>query len=118
MVQESPDRIRELIRKKGLTQAEFAAKLGISQQQVSNLLSGKRAWTQKTWEATAKALGITPMELYGETVSKDSDTVPVLLVFEKLDYERLSEEARRMMVDVPSLLKFAAAEFLEKKREK
>ncbi len=50
-------KIREVLKEKGLTQAELATRMGVTAAQVSKLLSGKMNLELKTIDAIQQALG-------------------------------------------------------------
>jgi transcriptional regulator with XRE-family HTH domain len=57
--------VRRIREKKGLTQEEFAAKSGFSQQYISGLERGHRNPTVITLYELAAALGVSHLELVG-----------------------------------------------------
>ncbi len=59
-------RIKELIKEKGLTQAEFAEKLGISRVGLNQIINGKPSYS--TLEKIAAALGVEIGDLFAPSV--------------------------------------------------
>ena len=57
-------RIKELLKEKGATQKELANKMGMSEGNLSNILSGKFAPTLDTLQRIAEALGVDIAELF------------------------------------------------------
>jgi transcriptional regulator with XRE-family HTH domain len=53
------NRIRVLMREKGVSQHELARRLGMTQAQVSRLLAGKSEWKVQRWRDALKVLGAT-----------------------------------------------------------
>ena len=62
-----PDNIDRLISMRGLKQGAVAVKAGFSNQQLSDMLNGRRIIKPCDVVSIAKALGVTPNELYGIT---------------------------------------------------
>lgn len=62
-------KVRELRKKKGMTQAELSKKSGVAQQTVSNIESGRNEPSGTTIGMLASALGCTADELIGNTQS-------------------------------------------------
>ena len=58
------DNLRELMREKGITQAELAEKLGIGQPAISMMLQRQCRPQKQTVLRLAKALGVEPSELW------------------------------------------------------
>lgn len=60
------ERIHQLIWRERISQASFAARLGISQSTMSKKLRGERPWYTAELVAAAGALGVTVGSLFGE----------------------------------------------------
>ena len=58
--------IRTLIQKSGMKQKAIAQKCGFSEQEFSNMLNGRKVIMGEHIPAIAKALGVTPNEIYGK----------------------------------------------------
>jgi len=58
--------------KKGLSQAELHRKSGVSQSQISDIISGEKSPTLRTMEKLAVALGVTVGQLIGEELKSKS----------------------------------------------
>ena len=61
------EKIKERLKKLGLSQNALAKKAGLSQSGLSTILSGKAKPREDSMEAIAKALGCTVADLYDET---------------------------------------------------
>lgn len=88
---EIADRIKELRRKKGISQKDLAQKLGTSPQNLAQYESGKRQPKLETLEKIANVLGVSSYELQGIT-SNDilkslSDTTSFYNYLHALGYE-------------------------------
>lgn len=59
-------RLRAIRKWKGLTQVEIAERTGLAQGYISDLDSGRKAGTDETMKAVAKALGVDPAWLAQE----------------------------------------------------
>ncbi|MEJ2410017.1 MAG: helix-turn-helix transcriptional regulator [Novosphingobium sp.] len=70
----SADRLRAQMALHGLSQAELARRVGISQQTIAHLVSGQ-AFGSKHIHQIARALGTTPAYLMRETDDPSSDAV-------------------------------------------
>lgn len=68
LVQDTPDRIRALRERAGLTQDELAAKLGVNRSAVCRWERGRRR--RPPVEAIAEALNMTPAEFYAARIPK------------------------------------------------
>ena len=60
------DRLRELMAERGLTQAELAAKVGVGQPAIANMLGRTCRPQRKTVAKLATALGVEPTALWAE----------------------------------------------------
>ncbi len=63
------DRLRELMAERGLTQVELAAKVGVGQPAIANMLGRTCRPQQKTVAKLAAALGVEPAALWPELKS-------------------------------------------------
>jgi len=61
--------IRAILKKKGVTQAELAQKVGLKCCTISLLLSGQRGFTEKTLNAILNVLGIKESDLDKDCMS-------------------------------------------------
>lgn len=61
-------RIKELLKEKHITQKELAARMGISDGTLSNILSGRFSPTKDTLQRIADALGVDIAELFTPVV--------------------------------------------------
>lgn len=65
------DRVQELFADSNLSQTKFAAKVGISQPYLSQILAGKKEPEQRVVKAICSAFGVSEAWLRGESESKD-----------------------------------------------
>ena len=65
------ENVRRIRLEKGLSQEQFSAVSGFSQQYISGLETGRRNPTVVTLYELAKALGVTPMELLRPTPARN-----------------------------------------------
>ncbi len=70
------DRLNDLIRERGLSQAEVARRVGVSQQAVGKLVFGGSSGSRHL-HVIARVLGTSPAYLTGETDDPSADAVPV-----------------------------------------
>lgn len=61
------DRLKSLLRERGLTQREFATEIGISEITVSRYMHGVRSPSYSTTRAIARYFGVTIEYILGET---------------------------------------------------
>ena len=59
-------RIKEVLKEKGLTAVWLATQIGITQPNISNIVSGKSKPSLETLEKIANALGVDIIELFSE----------------------------------------------------
>lgn len=75
----SGSKIRWTLKEKGIPQATIAKKLGVSQSQFVNMLSGRRVLCEDTIKVIADIIGVSVEELTGckcvESVKKEGDTM-------------------------------------------
>ncbi len=64
--------IRTTINKKGLKQAYVAKKTGLTQQEFSNIMCGRKTFQVTYVKPVCEALGITPNELFGINIETRS----------------------------------------------
>ena len=63
------DRMKRLREVRGISQKEFASKIGVHPSLISNLESGKRNPSMQTLSKIAKALGVTVSQLFQAKLS-------------------------------------------------
>lgn len=66
-MQTTTDRIREIIRDKGLKQNAVAEKSGFSPKAFNDLLMGRKTFKVEYITPICEALGVTPNDIYGFT---------------------------------------------------
>jgi transcriptional regulator with XRE-family HTH domain len=116
------DRIRRMMRERGITQEALAEKLGLTQSMVSKLLNGKAPWVSTHWNKTAQLLGVSPRELHAPVTDEDKLVGGIIATaFDKGTRQRLEFAARRHgqtneygRPDLQAIVKLAVAEFLSK----
>ena len=60
------ERVKVLLKARGITQAELAEKIGVQGGTLSNAISGRYSPTLDTLERIAEALGVSVAELFAE----------------------------------------------------
>lgn len=60
------ERVKVLLKDRGITQAELAEKIGVQGGTLSNAISGRYSPTLDTLERIAEALGVSVAELFAE----------------------------------------------------
>ena len=90
------NRIRELRKKAGLSQADLAARAGISQPAISQLENDTRPLTVDWMRTLARILGVTPADLLGpdDNPHRPSQEEQCLL-----DHYRAADPAQRSLID-------------------
>jgi transcriptional regulator with XRE-family HTH domain len=105
------ENIKNHMRRLGMKQAPLAKAIGVSQQQLSYLLSGKRSWTMHRLHLIAAALGLPVKELLEENVPT-ADKVKVTLHFTEEEYSIILEESKRSWVKPEELIRMAIGKAL------
>lgn len=97
--------LREQIKKSGNTQVEFSRKIGITQSQLSRMLSGERGTSNETLESIARILRIPIEEIF-----RKADILPSTQINteyqERLAYifDQLPTTEKKMLVDYAGFL--------------
>ena len=92
-------RLKEAMRKRGLTARELANKSNISEASISRYLSGKLVPKQGTIQALAKALAVDPVWLLGyDPVTPDNDAANDHAIIEQVNLSNLTEANRARLL--------------------